>query len=113
VITAANAERVGAVFAALGDPTRREVLERLSASDTLSITGLTDGLPISRQAVAKHLAILERAGLVESTRTGRESRYRLHPDPMSDAAAWMAHIGAQWDSRLARLQELLNGPPPT
>lgn len=100
---------VGAVFAALGDPTRRELLERLSASSPLSISGLAADLPITRQGVAKHLGVLEDAGLVEATRVGRESHYRLNPEPMSGAAAWMAQVGAQWDTRLARLERLLGG----
>ncbi len=110
MIASPDPTRAGAVFFALGDPTRRELIERLSGSDTMSVSGLAAELPITRQGVAKHLGVLERAGLVEATRSGRESRYRLRPEPMSDAADWMAQVGAQWDSRLARLGELLGGP---
>jgi len=93
---------VDAVFAALADPTRREVIGRL-AQEPLSASGLAGELPISRQAIAKHLAALDRAGLVEARRVGRETRYALHPEPMGEAMAWMASVGAQWDDRLGRL----------
>jgi DNA-binding transcriptional ArsR family regulator len=93
---------VDAVFAALADPTRREVIGRL-AQEPLSASGLAGELPITRQAVAKHLAALDRAGLVQARRVGRETRYALHPEPMGEAMAWMASVGAQWDDRLARL----------
>ena len=91
---------VDAVFAALADPTRRAVIGRL-AQEPLSASGLAGELPISRQAVAKHLAALDRAGLVEARRVGRETRYSLHPEPMGEAMAWMASVGAQWDDRLS------------
>jgi DNA-binding transcriptional ArsR family regulator len=93
---------VDAVFAALSDPTRRAVIGRL-AQEPLSASGLAGELPVSRQAIAKHLAALDRAGLVEARRVGRETRYRLHPEPMGEAMAWMASVGAQWDDRLSRL----------
>ena len=92
-----------AVFAALADPTRREVIGRL-AREPLSASALAGELPISRQAVAKHLATLDRAGLVAARRAGRELQYRLEPAPLGDAMAWMASVGARWDERLARLE---------
>jgi DNA-binding transcriptional ArsR family regulator len=95
---------VGTTFAALADPTRRHVIGVLSAGEAVSATQLARELPISRQAVAKHLAALAEAGLVESSRHGRETRYRLTPGPLNDAAAWIDHVGADWDSRLGRLQ---------
>lgn len=110
MIASSDPARVGAVFFALGDPTRRQLVERLSGANTLSVTGLAADLPITRQGVAKHLGVLEAAGLVEATRAGRESRYRLRPESMSEAAAWMAQVGTQWDTRLARLEQLLGGP---
>ena len=91
-----------AVFAALADPTRRDVIGRL-AREPLSASALAGELPISRQAIAKHLAALDRAGLVASRRAGRELQYRLDPAPLGDAMAWMASVGARWDERLARL----------
>jgi DNA-binding transcriptional ArsR family regulator len=101
---------VDAVFAALADPTRRAVIGRL-AREPASASRLAGDLPVSRQAVAKHLAALDRAGLVAARRTGRETRYTLDPAPLGDAMAWMASVGAQWDGRLARLAERASRPP--
>jgi DNA-binding transcriptional ArsR family regulator len=93
---------VDAVFAALADPTRRAVIGRL-AREPASASRLAGELPVSRQAIAKHLAALDRAGLVAARREGRELNYALNPAPMGEAMAWMAGVGAQWDERLARL----------
>jgi DNA-binding transcriptional ArsR family regulator len=95
------------VFAALADPTRREIVERLAHDGPQTPTTLAAGLPITRQAVAKHLHALDTAGLVAPARAGREVRYRLTPAPLTDAAGWMAGVGAEWDERLARLQRAL------
>jgi DNA-binding transcriptional ArsR family regulator len=92
------------VFAALGDPTRREVLEQVATRGEVTATELAAAMPITRQAVAKHLGVLADAGLVESRRAGRETRYAPTPEPLGDAIAWMADLGAQWDTRLARLK---------
>lgn len=103
-------ERVGAVFAALADPTRRSVVQSLSGGSTVTASRLAQDLPITRQAVAKHLAALNRAGLVATERKGREMHYRLTPAPLADAASWMAAVGAQWDDRLEALRShLANG----
>jgi len=91
-----------AVFLALADPMRRAVIDRL-AQEPLSASALAGELPVSRQAVAKHLAALDRAGLVSTRRAGREIRYSLEPAPLGEAVAWMASVGAQWDDRLVRL----------
>ena len=99
----------GPVFEALGDPTRREVVRRLAEGGPASATQLAAELPVSRQAVAKHLAALEDAGLVEGEREGRERRFRLTPAPLSEAAVWMADVGAEWDRRLHRLRRRLEG----
>jgi DNA-binding transcriptional ArsR family regulator len=96
---------VGAVFAALADPTRRRVVRSLAREEEVTASGLAGELPMTRQAVAKHLAALERAGLVAPRREGRETRYRLTPEPLHDAVAWMADVGARWDRSLARLSE--------
>jgi ArsR family transcriptional regulator, cadmium/lead-responsive transcriptional repressor len=98
-------DTIGAVFAALADPTRRQVVRALSAQPGLTASHLAGELPITRQAVTKHLAALDRAGLVEGRREGREMRYSLTPAPLADAMAWMTGVGAQWDERLARLAE--------
>jgi DNA-binding transcriptional ArsR family regulator len=94
----------GRVFDALADPHRRYVLEALAARDTATATELAAELPVTRQAVAKHLAALNEAGLVESRREGRETRYELTPEPLGVAMDWMASVGAEWDSRLSRLR---------
>jgi DNA-binding transcriptional ArsR family regulator len=95
------------VFVALADPTRRHLIETLASRDGASATALAADLPISRQAVSKHLAALSSAGLVRSHRSGRETVYELEPEPLQDAAAWIAEVGEEWDDRLARLQRLL------
>jgi DNA-binding transcriptional ArsR family regulator len=92
-----------AVFGALADPTRRRLLTAIS-DHPATATELAGGLPISRQAVVKHLGALADAGLLERQRAGREVRYRVTPEPLSDAVSWMAHVGAQWDDRLAALE---------
>lgn len=97
----------GAIFAALADPTRRHLVEALAARGGATATGLAAELPISRQAVAKHLAMLGRAGLVSQTKHGRESRFELDPRPLTDAATWLTTVGAEWDTRLADLKKLL------
>jgi DNA-binding transcriptional ArsR family regulator len=96
-----------AIFGALGDPTRRQVLEAVARSGPLTATELAADLPVSRQAVAKHLATLQAAGLVEGRRAGRETRYEATPEPLDDAIAWMRQVGERWDRRLSRLQEHL------
>ena len=93
------------MFAALADPTRRQVVRSLSRQPDLTASRLAGELPMTRQAVAKHLAALERAGLVTPRREGRETRYRLTPEPLDEAIAWMADVGARWDRSLERLSE--------
>jgi DNA-binding transcriptional ArsR family regulator len=93
-----------AVFAALSDGTRRNLLARLGQLGEASATDLARELPVSRQAVQKHLVTLFDAGLVASRRAGREVLYRPTPAPMSEAMAWMAEVGGQWDERLAALE---------
>lgn len=94
---------VGSVFAALSDPTRRRVVELLAERQSVTASGLSHELPITRQAIAKHLTTLVAAGLVSATHEGRETRYRLTPEPLTGAMHWMAAAGARWDERLARL----------
>ena len=91
------------MFAALGDPTRRDVVQALAEAGSATATELAGRFPISRQAVVKHLGALGEAGLVVGEREGREVRYRLTPGPLNDAVSWMAAVGAAWDDRLARL----------
>jgi DNA-binding transcriptional ArsR family regulator len=92
-----------AVFAALADPTRRDVV-RCLADAPATATELSARVPVSRQAVVKHLSTLERAGLVDAARDGRNVRYRLTPAGFTDAVAWMTDVGAAWDQRLAALR---------
>jgi len=95
------------VFGALADPNRRRLLGFLAERETATATELAAELPVTRQAVAKHLAALHAAGLVEPRRRGRETRYRLTPEPLTDAMAWMAEVGAEWDERLEALRGYL------
>jgi DNA-binding transcriptional ArsR family regulator len=95
-------DAVGATFAALADPSRRRMLGLLGSSGATA-TELARELPISRQAVAKHLSQLSAAGLVASRREGREMRYTVTPEPLEQAVAWIVRAGAEWDERLARL----------
>ena len=102
----AGGDVVDGVLAALADPTRRQVLDRLSDRGQATATTLADGLPISRQAIVKHLAVLDTAGLVAATKVGREVRYAVRPDALDMTARWMAALAAEWDRRLARIKRL-------
>jgi DNA-binding transcriptional ArsR family regulator len=99
-----TADAVGATFAALADPTRRHVIDMLADREAVTASELARDLPITRQAVSKHLATLADAGLVTSQRAGRETRYRLTPAPLSHAREWIDNVGAEWDARLSRLE---------
>lgn len=92
------------VFTALADSTRRAVLDALARREVATATGLTEGLTITRQAVLKHLAVLADAGLVESTRAGREVRFRVRPEPLRHTASWLATRADSWDDRLSALK---------
>ena len=98
------------VFAAVADPTRRELLGRLRHSGALSISQLAEGLSISRQAVTKHLDALNRAGLVRARRSGRARLHELHAEPLRDVSDWLAPYAAEWDRRLTALREHLERP---
>jgi DNA-binding transcriptional ArsR family regulator len=100
-----------AVFGALADPTRRSLLSAI-AQHPATATELADDLPISRQAVVKHLSALADAGLLERERAGREVRYRVTPAPLSDAVSWIAAVGSQWDERLAVLAQAFDSRRP-
>lgn len=95
------------LFAALADPTRRAVFERLSAQGPASASRLARDLPISRQAVAKHLATLGEAGLVERTAVGREIRFSACIDALDEVTGWAERVGADWTSRLERLRQAM------
>src|ERR1700743_2078744 len=99
-------DQAGRGFSALADPTRRRLLSALSATPATA-TQLAGDLPISRQAVTKHLGALADAGLLEVQRAGRDMRYRVTPEPLTEAVTWMAQVGGLWDQRLASLQRSL------
>jgi DNA-binding transcriptional ArsR family regulator len=96
----------GELFAALADPTRRQVLDLLAARGEASASAIAAQMPVSRPAVIKHLAVLDRAGLVESRRSGREVLFTVRPGPLDSAARWLAGVASEWDRRLAALKRL-------
>jgi DNA-binding transcriptional ArsR family regulator len=95
-----------ALWAAVADPTRRRVLDSLLEHGEATATTLAAGLPVTRQAVAKQLAVLHGVGLVAGRRRGREVRYAVRPERLDDAVEAMARVAAQWDRRLARIKRL-------
>jgi DNA-binding transcriptional ArsR family regulator len=98
---------VDAVFGALADPTRRRVVETLARGGTVTATGLAGQLPMTRQAVAKHLSALQGAQLVSASKVGRETHYELRPQPLDEAASWIQTVSAEWDERLDALRRSL------
>jgi DNA-binding transcriptional ArsR family regulator len=99
-------DQLSATFAALADPTRRAILERLTEGEA-TVAQLAEPFPISGQAVSKHLRVLERAQLVRRRRAGHEHLLSLNPRPLDEAAAWLEAQRAAWTSRLAALDALL------
>jgi DNA-binding transcriptional ArsR family regulator len=106
---AAPAPHPAAVFAALGDPTRLSLLMTLSDGQDRSIAALSADTRLTRQAVTKHLHVLQHAGLVSSLRRGRESRFAYRPDPIAEARSYLDTVSAQWDDALSRLRALVEG----
>jgi DNA-binding transcriptional ArsR family regulator len=102
----AAALEADALWAAVGDPTRRRLLDALLALGEATATTLAGRLPVTRQAVAKHLAVLERVGLVAGKREGRELLFMVRPDRLDEASRAMARAAAAWDQRLAAIKEL-------
>jgi DNA-binding transcriptional ArsR family regulator len=94
------------IFAALADPTRWRVLSLLAERGEATATMLAGDLPVSRVAVIKHLAVLDRAGLVEARRKGREVRYTVRPEPLTATARQLNAIAGEWDARLAAIKRL-------
>jgi DNA-binding transcriptional ArsR family regulator len=94
------------ILSALADPTRRQLLSELAARGGGTATSLAERLPISRQAVVKHLAVLSRAGLVSSRRDGREVRYAPQPAGLAATAQWLAGLAAEWDTRLREIKSI-------
>jgi len=103
---------IGPVLAALADPTRRHVVETILREGSTTVPALTSTLPITRQAVAKHLATLDAAGLVErAPGRAREVRYRLRPGAIAPAARWLGDTAEAWDRRLGRLKDAVERRP--
>lgn len=99
------------VFAALGDPTRLALVQRLSAGGPASITRLSDGAGVTRQAVTRHLEVLEAAGLVRGLRQGRERVWQLERDGFTVAQAFLEHVSRGWDEALERLRQFVEDEP--
>lgn len=94
------------LWSAIGDPIRRRLVDLLLADGPGTATTLSEELPVTRQAVAKHLAVLDRVGLVRSTPVGRERRYRLDPAQLERAVAQLATVESAWDARLRRIKHI-------
>jgi DNA-binding transcriptional ArsR family regulator len=109
-VTAALLDHADELFAALAEPNRRLLLEHLGTHGDATATTLAAALPVTRQAVAQHLAVLETVDLVTSARAGRERRYTVHVEPLSAAARWMNQVAAQWDARLVAIKALAETP---
>ena len=97
---------VDGVFEALADPTRRQLLALLGATGEMTATTLAERLPVSRQAIVKHLALLADAGLVSGTRVGREVRYSVRPAALNNTSAWMSALAVDWERRLASIKQM-------
>ena len=94
------------LWSAIGDPTRRRILDLLLVDGDGTATTLSEQLPVTRQAVAKHLGVLDRVALVWATPAGREKRYRVDDAQMARAAAQLASVGSAWDARLQRIKQI-------
>jgi DNA-binding transcriptional ArsR family regulator len=102
-----HAAAADAVFEALSDPTRRAIVDRLVDGGPATATELSRALPVTRQAVSKHLTVLRRAGLARPSKEGRDVRFALEPAAFDEAAEWMAARAARWDRRLEALRDLV------
>jgi DNA-binding transcriptional ArsR family regulator len=94
------------LWSAIGDPTRRRLLDLLLNEGSGTATSLSEHLPVTRQAVAKHLAVLDRAGLVHAHSAGREKQFRVDQDQLARAVAQLADVGNAWDARLRRIKRI-------
>jgi DNA-binding transcriptional ArsR family regulator len=97
------------VFAALGDETRLALVMKLSGGEPHSISQLTRGSRLTRQAITKHLQVLERVAIVRSVRAGRESLFELNPKPLEDIKGYLDRVSELWDRKLARLKSFVEG----
>lgn len=105
-----RAPKPAIVFAALGDDTRLALVHTLSDGEPRSITWLTEGSALTRQAVTRHLRVLEDAGVVRNVRVGRESRFVFQPEPIHAMRAYLDDVSAQWDHALGRLKAFVEAP---
>jgi DNA-binding transcriptional ArsR family regulator len=94
------------LVAAVTEPTRRQLLDLLLERGESTITALADGLPITRQAVSKHLTVLDRVGLVTARRSGRETRYSINLERLDEATTSLEQLAAEWDRRLERIKQI-------
>jgi DNA-binding transcriptional ArsR family regulator len=94
------------LWSAIGDPTRRRILDLLLVDGDGTATTLSEQLPVTRQAVAKHLGVLDRVVLVRATPAGREKRYRVDDAQLARAVAQLASVGSAWDARLQRVKQI-------
>ncbi len=106
-----NLAAKASLFAALGDGTRLALIARLSTGERYSISDLTAGTTLTRQAVTKHLRVLERARVVRPKRAGRENLFQLDPQPLQELAAYLQTVSQQWDAALARLKAFVETDP--
>lgn len=96
-----------AVFRALADGRRRDILRAVAAQGEVTATELANTMPVSRQAVSKHLSLLADVGLVSRRHVGRETRWHFDPSPLDRATSWISEVSQAWDRRLARLAQRL------
>jgi ArsR family transcriptional regulator, cadmium/lead-responsive transcriptional repressor len=94
------------LWSAVGDPTRRRMLDLLLTDGVGTATSLSERLPVTRQAVAKHLGVLDRVGLVHATASGREKQYRIDDAQLARAVTQLSQVGATWDARLRRIKHI-------
>ena len=105
-MSATETTELDELWSAVADPTRRRVLDVLLDRGEATATGVAGELPVTRQAVAKHLAVLDRAGLVEARRHGREVRYTVHVQRLDTATRSLAQVAAEWDARLVAIKRI-------
>jgi DNA-binding transcriptional ArsR family regulator len=103
----AELESRASVFAALGDETRLSLIGKLSNGPPQSISRLAEGSTLTRQAITKHLRVLEGAGVVSSVRAGRESLFAFKPEPLREVQSYLARVSDQWEDALARLKSFV------
>lgn len=108
VAASRRSRRYAPIFAALGDDTRLRLVARLCEQSPSSISELADGHRITRQAITKHLEVLEKAGVVRGEMAGRVKLFELNPEPLKVAKDYLASVGAQWEQALQRLQAHLD-----